>query len=73
MQEHLDALLEPLSAAGLRAADAQPGERVLDVGCGCGDTSIALQVRELTCWVWMYQDLCLSRRAGVINRFSIGK
>ena len=27
MQEPLDALLEPLSAAGLRAADAQPGER----------------------------------------------
>jgi len=43
MQEHLDALLEPLSAAGLRAAAVLPGERVLDVGCGCGDTTIALQ------------------------------
>ena len=42
LQDRLDALLSPLSAAGLAAANVKSGERVLDVGCGCGDTSIAL-------------------------------
>ena len=42
LQDRLDTLLKPLSEAGLRAANVQDGERVLDVGCGCGDTSIAL-------------------------------
>jgi SAM-dependent methyltransferase len=41
-QERLDAMLKPISAEILKAANAAPGEHVLDVGCGCGDTSIAL-------------------------------
>ena len=45
LQDRLDTLLKPLSDAGLDAANLENGERVLDVGCGCGDTSIALNVK----------------------------
>lgn len=41
-QEWLDATLSPISAALLEKAATGQGERVVDVGCGCGDTSIAL-------------------------------
>ncbi len=42
LQQAMDAMLEPFSQAVLSAAAAQPGERVIDVGCGCGSTSLAL-------------------------------
>jgi SAM-dependent methyltransferase len=42
LQPALDATLAPLGQALLEAAAAREGERGLDIGCGCGDTSLAL-------------------------------
>ena len=41
-QRELELMVEPFSRAVLDAAAAQCGERVLDVGCGCGASSLAL-------------------------------
>lgn len=41
-QERTDRLIRAFGEAALAAAKPQPGEAVLDVGCGCGDTSLSL-------------------------------
>jgi SAM-dependent methyltransferase len=45
MQREIDAIVVPFGEAALKAAAPQPGERVIDIGCGCGDTSIELARR----------------------------
>ncbi len=44
-QEPLDRQIEPLGLAALERAKVAPGERVLDVGCGCGQTTLELARR----------------------------
>lgn len=41
-QTALEALLGPAGAEGLRIFEARQGERILDLGCGAGQTSLAL-------------------------------
>jgi SAM-dependent methyltransferase len=41
-QETFDALTEPFGQAALTAAGVRPGERVIDIGCGCGGSSLEL-------------------------------
>lgn len=42
LQEELDEQLKPLEDALLSRIDLQPDHSILDVGCGCGATSLAL-------------------------------
>ena len=44
-QEHQDAVLQPVSDRLVAAADPKPGQKVIDVGCGCGATTFEFAVR----------------------------
>lgn len=41
-QQTQDVVLAPMSAAVIARAAPRPGERVVDIGCGCGTTTIEL-------------------------------
>jgi SAM-dependent methyltransferase len=44
-QEHQDQVLHPISERLMAVAAPKPGDRVIDIGCGCGATTIDFAVR----------------------------
>jgi len=49
-QARLDVMLAPLSAVAIDAADPTEAERVIDVGCGCGTTTLEMVARGAFVW-----------------------
>ncbi len=49
-QDYMDSMLAPLSDLAIDQAQASSGERVIDVGCGCGSTSLALAQSGAQVW-----------------------
>ena len=46
-QEEQDLVLRPVSDRLIATADAKPGQRIIDIGCGCGDTTIDFAARVM--------------------------
>ena len=44
-QEQLDRLIAPLGLEAIRALAPESGEHIIDIGCGCGDTTLDLAHR----------------------------
>ena len=49
-QARLDEMLDPLSTLAIEHANAGSGERVIDVGCGCGATAITMAKQGANVW-----------------------
>ncbi len=45
LQDLLDTQIEPIGRPALEGLDLKPGEAVIDVGCGCGQSTLALGER----------------------------
>ena len=72
----MDAMLEPLSQAALQVANAQADERVIDVGCGCGATSLAMAAAGGQVWGVDLSEMMLQRakqRAGDLTNVAFSK
>jgi SAM-dependent methyltransferase len=80
VQASIDEQIRPLGRLAMECAELRPGARVLDVGCGCGDTTIELAARVAPDGEVLGVDISApmlhradaqARAAGVVARFEL--
>ena len=50
VEDYIDRMMAPLTAVALDAVDAKAGDRIIDIGCGCGTTSLSLGASGAEVW-----------------------
>lgn len=50
VEDFIDRMLEPLSAEAIKAANAQASDRIIDIGCGGGSTTLSLGASGAEVW-----------------------
>ncbi|MEM7097372.1 MAG: methyltransferase domain-containing protein [Pseudomonadota bacterium] len=72
-QERMDTMLQPISEVAVARAAVSAGERVIDIGCGCGATSLALNDHGAHVWgVDISQPMLARAKARALGRGNIG-
>lgn len=50
VEDYIDRMMEPLSSVAIDAVNAKAGDRIIDIGCGCGSTSFSLGATGADVW-----------------------
>ena len=50
VEDYIDRMMAPLTAVALDAVNAKAGDRIIDIGCGCGTTSLSLGASGAEVW-----------------------
>lgn len=61
VEDYIDRMLEPISRVGIARAATSHGEKVIDIGCGCGTTTLQLAASGASVWGYDISENMIER------------